>query len=170
MLTALELVEVQSNTKGVGTSFWKFRCDCGEVKILRASHVTGGKTKSCGCLMRKNEVLSFQKDLYRNHLSSLKRRSRKGKVLRVLDNELSFDDYVALCSQLCVYCGKIDERKYLVTGVTIKFNGIDRIDQLGYLKSNCQPCCGRHNRAKGAYSHTDYMEDIKLQYDYLFGG
>lgn len=28
---------------------WKFKCDCGKVKVLRGLDVRQGKTLSCGC-------------------------------------------------------------------------------------------------------------------------
>jgi len=33
--------------------FWKFRCECGKEKIIDKFSVIHGKTKSCGCLLRK---------------------------------------------------------------------------------------------------------------------
>ena len=35
---------------------WLCRCDCGETRIVRGSHLTGKNTRSCGCLDR--EVVS----------------------------------------------------------------------------------------------------------------
>lgn len=37
-------------------SMWLCRCDCGETRIVRGSHLTGKNTRSCGCLDR--EVVS----------------------------------------------------------------------------------------------------------------
>ena len=50
---------------------WKFKCDCGNTKILGYRHVIAGSTKSCGCLKNQREnkigekhgrllVISFQ--------------------------------------------------------------------------------------------------------------
>lgn len=47
MLTAIQEVGSQGNNK-----MWLFRCDCGNVKIIRASSFLTGKTKSCGCLTK----------------------------------------------------------------------------------------------------------------------
>ena len=43
-------------TKPRGIEFWKFKCDCGNYKILRKTNVTRRKegTKSCGCLLLEN--------------------------------------------------------------------------------------------------------------------
>ena len=40
-----------SPAKAIGQqAAWHFQCDCGTRKVIRKSHVTGGRTKSCGCL------------------------------------------------------------------------------------------------------------------------
>ena len=45
LLTALEYV---------GNSSWKCQCECGNIKVVKTSALTSGKTKSCGCLIGKN--------------------------------------------------------------------------------------------------------------------
>lgn len=37
-------------TKG----YWKARCACGNIKVVRGASLTSGNTKSCGCLAREN--------------------------------------------------------------------------------------------------------------------
>lgn len=37
------------NRRGRG-QFWRFKCDCGDETVKRASQVVGGFIKSCGCL------------------------------------------------------------------------------------------------------------------------
>lgn len=44
MLTAVEFVCVDT-----GHAHWRFRCDCGGEKVIRASHAKSGQIKSCGC-------------------------------------------------------------------------------------------------------------------------
>lgn len=45
MLTAIHRVE----NKGVNVQ-WLFKCDCGNERIIGLGNVSGGNTKSCGCL------------------------------------------------------------------------------------------------------------------------
>jgi len=49
-LISMETTKVGSNRHRL------FRCDCGTEKWIRTSHVTGGRTESCGCLNRKNKL------------------------------------------------------------------------------------------------------------------
>ena len=44
-LTAMCFVGTDSR----GRAWWKFRCECGEVKDLKSSNVKSGNTQSCGC-------------------------------------------------------------------------------------------------------------------------
>lgn len=36
-----------------GHGYWKCRCTCGNVKIIRGADILNGKTQSCGCLQRE---------------------------------------------------------------------------------------------------------------------
>ena len=49
-LTALEYVD-----QGPCGARWKFRCDCGNIKIINAYFVKTGQTKSCGCWNEENK-------------------------------------------------------------------------------------------------------------------
>lgn len=50
-LTALEFSHTER-----GTTFWKFKCDCGNIVERRVGNVLSGNTKSCGCY--KTEVMT----------------------------------------------------------------------------------------------------------------
>ena len=80
-------------------------------------------------------------DRYRWHCDNAKRRN--------LVNELSLEDYTAFRNQECYICYKPGEC------------GVDREDnQLGYIKSNCKPCCGRCNKMKGEMSLKEFVNAI----------
>lgn len=49
-LTALELTERRSPS---GDAYWKCKCKCGNITEVRKSRLSGGYTKSCGCLARE---------------------------------------------------------------------------------------------------------------------
>lgn len=61
------ITEKEKNT------YWDFRCDCGNIKTIRASNVLSGQTKSCGCIktsygeelieqILKNNKIQYQKE------------------------------------------------------------------------------------------------------------
>lgn len=47
-LTVIEIDHFQQSQHSKRT-FWKCRCDCGKITIVRSDSLTSGKTKSCGC-------------------------------------------------------------------------------------------------------------------------
>jgi hypothetical protein len=47
MLTAIKRVGSKDKK-----ALWLFRCDCGTEKVIPVTPVIGGKTKSCGCLLK----------------------------------------------------------------------------------------------------------------------
>lgn len=59
---------------------------------------------------------------------------------------LEVSDVESLIFQPCAYCGDPGDKVLR----TVKYNGIDRIDNaVGYESANCAACCGACNRAKG---------------------
>ena len=44
------VLERRGNTDHDCHSLWLCRCDCGTTRLVRGSHLTRGKSKSCGCL------------------------------------------------------------------------------------------------------------------------
>lgn len=49
LLKVIKFVRVQGQA-----SFWKCRCDCGKMTIVRSYHLNNGHTKSCGCFSQDN--------------------------------------------------------------------------------------------------------------------
>ena len=47
------LVAIELARRATGSNFWRFRCDCGNEKIIRTSNVRKGFTVSCGCRRRE---------------------------------------------------------------------------------------------------------------------
>lgn len=48
-LTAIELDRVEN-----GRTFWKCRCDCGNITVVAGGKLRNGSTKSCGCFKLEN--------------------------------------------------------------------------------------------------------------------
>ena len=48
-LEAVEFVEYEMLPSGKRRAVWKFKCDCGTVKIMPVANVKFGGTRSCGC-------------------------------------------------------------------------------------------------------------------------
>lgn len=52
MLTVIK--KAPKNNDKFNRTFWKCRCECGNIKNIPTSQLTGGMTKSCGCYYKKN--------------------------------------------------------------------------------------------------------------------
>lgn len=65
--------------------FFKFKCDCGNIKIFNLSRVRNGYIKSCGCLRKENSRKAVFKDLTGqkfNHLTVIEYiGQRKGRTM-----------------------------------------------------------------------------------------
>lgn len=59
-LTAIELDRVENNH-----TFWKCRCDCGNIAIIDGAKMRSGHTKSCGCFSLENVRRQRKKNEYK---------------------------------------------------------------------------------------------------------
>lgn len=82
---------------------------------------------------------------------------------RGLEWELSFDNWLAIISQPCVYGG--------CQGGLVSINrGIDRKENdKGYVAGNCQACCWLHNRFKSDILTHEQMLDASSRYGIACG-
>lgn len=86
----------------------------------------------------------WNKDIDPQYISYYKRAESKK-----LPFELSTEEFIELRDSKCEYCGQI------------KAKGIDRINSsLGYIKSNCLPCCTKCNMMKYTYSKKEFISHV----------
>jgi len=52
-LVAVERGADYVSPRGQVAARWRVRCDCGNERLVRSSHLTGGNTKSCGCVRQR---------------------------------------------------------------------------------------------------------------------
>ena len=135
-------------------------CDCGNIVNKPLHYVKNNGCKSCGCLRATSKMKAAgQASAYSLYLSY-----KNGAVTRKLDFLLSFEEFVELTGYLCSYCGTPP------SATTVKasyngnyvYNGIDRVDNtIGYVFSNCRPCCKTCNYAKHTLGLADFLSWIK---------
>lgn len=151
-------------------TYFLFKCDCGNEKIILGSLVKSGNTKSCGCLskeVKKSKIYPDNIGVTRQIILGYKRRAEN----RGFEWELTEEDVINIISKPCFYCGISASNMKITKNCKSGFayNGIDRMDpKYGYFPGNCVPCCSQCNRAKMALKRDDFMMWIKRVYEHNY--
>jgi hypothetical protein len=150
------------------TRYW-CQCACGRKKIVNYDSLVYGNSTTCGCLKHKNLERTQYRAMYKMYKYSAKKRKIAFK--------LTFKEFVKLTSYACHYCGVSPERKPIKSvknknidlenrGIVV--NGIDRKDnKIGYVLSNCVPCCPSCNYMKQDMHIDQFLRKIVQIYENL---
>jgi len=104
---------------------------------------TGRKYRNTHKEITKATRIGYDLSL-RGRFQKLKDNGRK----RNLEVSISLEEWTALVSLSCFYCGG---------NLPPKGTGIDRIDnKIGYILGNCRPCCTVCNLAKRALTEIEF--------------
>jgi len=96
-----------------------------------------------------------RKDWKNNSPKGRMGRYKKGAVERGLLFNLTFEKFVEITKQPCIYCGEFNPDK--------DFCGIDRVNSdNGYEPSNVAPCCSICNTMKWNYT-ADFMAEHMIK-------
>jgi hypothetical protein len=136
--------------------YWECLClSCGALKrVLEPNlkqNINGCKDCSCrrlgkdlGRWVRDNIQVSLNPKIaahFNNYRRIAKQKNRKF--------DISYAFFAEMVSKDCFYCGAIPRPIRASSYKNIVVNGIDRINNdLGYIESNCVPCCTRCNQEK----------------------
>lgn len=156
-------------------NYWEAECECGTRINVTSYRFKSGKTKSCGCLFRE---LASQRAYNLPHrlkdgeasLNQLYRNYKNNAIKRKLEFKLSINDFQLITKQNCFYCNVEPKQKVnlKVKNGDYIHNGIDRLDpNLGYIKSNCVPCCSNCNYAKMEQNLDDFKILITNIYNHF---
>jgi len=176
LLTVIEFAGYGVSSKNKRYTLWKCGCDCGGEKITSRNALVNGGTKSCGCLEIQRNLFLKGKGIQSNILppgeasfngyyANYIERAKKLKI----EFNLSKEDFKNLIYQNCHYCGNPPNRPYPPLGKKkpyngyIYINGIDRVDsnkEIGYILSNCVPCCEICNKAKRDLPPEEFQDWI----------
>lgn len=168
------LVTRRVDNQGRYVSF-ECECECGNIKIIRATDIKSGAIKSCGCLQkelaRKNKNSHWSLPIGEASRNALINSYKYGATRRGISFELTKDECEKLFKGDCVYCGSKPNsviRQKAANGEYI-YNGIDRVDNnIGYRMNNCVSCCKQCNYSKRELSERDFLDWINKVYMHQF--
>lgn len=102
------LVESFAYINTSGQSYWNCRCDCGNIKTIRSSHLKSGSVQSCGCLASELASKRAQK-IFVGKGYNIKHGGTKTRLYRIW----------AGMKQRCNYKKAINYNLYGARGVTV---------------------------------------------------
>ncbi len=144
------------------TKFWDCKCACGESTTVSATHLTTGHTRSCGCMKKR-----FGKDDYSAALKGIFFSYKNSAERRKLPFLLTFNFFSEEIFNNCYYCNSLPDTVKKRGKVTVKYNGLDRIDNLqGYTEDNVVPCCAYCNWIKRDFSADKFLTQVRKVYEH----
>lgn len=142
------------------------KCDCGNVTIARTYSLKKGLHQSCGCLSKEKMASRCYKGYGVSALHGIYQNYKRAAIKRKYEFKLSKSEFETLILQKCYYCGDSGSmtwasRNKIIVGDVYKYNGIDRVDNtIGYIPTNCVPCCDICNNSKSTLSVEQWREWI----------
>jgi len=156
-------------------SYWLCRCDCGNVKLVPATHLNRKNTKSCGCINKdrvgmKHAQWSGHGEISGNTWNQIVRCANGSKGRRVHDFEITIE-YIwelflkqnkrcTLTGTLLVFRGETGTYKQKNKAKTAS---LDRIDNnKGYIPGNVQWLHKDINMLKAKFNQGRFIELCRL--------
>jgi hypothetical protein len=160
-LTTIEFIGVEKTH-----SVYICECVCGNTTTAKYIGKKLSK-KSCGCrkyFRRFKRQKTQEKEL--NIYSTIYNRYRREAVERGYKFDLNYKLFVTLVQRNCFYCETPPSNKQQYNNrLEVLYNGIDRVDNsVGYLETNCVPCCSVCNSHKKSVTPTI----IQKAYEFLW--
>lgn len=152
---------------------YKCLCNCGNTTEIASVNLN--YTQSCGCIHKDALKIGHakQRGKARPHVQKPNGLSvlhgiflayKQGAKKRKIDFKINENEFAIITFLNCYYCNnkprKIKSKK---DSFAVRYmNGIDRFDNdIGYIMSNCVPCCKTCNYMKSKSSFTDWLHHMK---------
>lgn len=99
------VIEYAGRYRGYGGAVWKCRCQCGKEKLVRAEQLSGGGSRSCGCI--SSEIISERN-----------RRSASHGHTRNSTTSTEYKSWASMKSRCCNHKDK-DYHRYGARGIKV---------------------------------------------------
>ena len=156
----IELLAKNSEIKGKRGHLYKCKCtQCATYYNYPTNAILRKGFTGCRCV--SDTTQSSKKAIY----SAYKTNAKK----RCIEFDFEIADFVILAEQKCFYCGCLPSNKINSKELVgeWEYNGIDRIDNnKPYIKENLVPCCKKCNFFKSNHTKKDFLDHVKIIYEY----
>lgn len=169
-LTVLSLAHTKKFTskyrKNNTRSFWLCECLCNNQVTVVSYNLSSGTTQSCGC--RQKETLKQIKEI--RLITHPGRSAKLNKFVmyksaaktRKIDFKLTELEFYNIVEQACFYCDLPPSNISKRSDDVYYYSGIDRVDNnLGYIITNCVPCCKECNKIKNDSTLSVFLSRIE---------
>ncbi len=136
------------------------RCDCGGTTLSRKFELEKGRHKACLCGRTADRLSTRLPDhaaatnwIYHNYRKAAGRRGYQFKLTK--------EEFNRLIRMNCHYCGcgPSMSTSWVRGHSDFSYNGVDRKDNaIGYISSNCVPCCDICNNSKSTLTYDRWVE------------
>jgi hypothetical protein len=146
-----------------GLSMWVCLCECGHEGLVKSYDLCNGTSTQCwecgnkhaGIKRALPEGEAAFNQVYTQYVDNARNRN----IVWDLDKSLARFFF----GLPCVYCNSFPSNVYSPVRAKGSFiyNGIDRVSSsLGYVSTNCAPCCKLCNRMKMALSQEEFVDHV----------
>lgn len=147
------------------------QCECGNRLTVKYYRLTRGVTRSCrDCFVSPASGRPMLPDNL-GAKRAVRTQYRLEAKRRGIVFDLTEDQFNCLIALPCHYCGTPPSSSVKITTSAahddFRYTGIDRVDSsLGYILSNCVPCCKHCNIAKLDRPLDEWLAWIKRIYNF----
>ncbi len=158
--------------------FYTIKClRCKKLSYMRSDRFSGTQKLNTCCHCRQENAItkSIKRATPNTVFNVLYKHCENGAISRNYIFLLSLHEFKSIITKNCFYCGNEPQltgssKSINKSKIIVKNNGIDRIDNsIGYILSNCVPCCKMCNHMKKDYSKNDFLSHIDKIYNYNEG-
>lgn len=132
---------------------WKVVCDCGSQLYMSSRFIRKNEIRNCSpsCKFYQEQLNTPEQSLYGIY--------KRGAIKRKHSFKITMEQFNVFLYKNCFYCDGKPNNNLTVNNKTMRYNGIDRLDnKVGYEIDNCVSCCRFCNFAKRESSHKSFIE------------
>jgi hypothetical protein len=145
------------------------KCDCGNVKEVRAKYIRAGRVKTCGKCELGRRLMATRgrnRDTGPKGISMLYNRYVKQEMERGSTYILDHSVFTKKIQENCVFCGRSPlQRK---KGPRIPYHGlVELVRGQVVTDTDLVPCCNKCERWKGQDNYIEFLEHVLKIRDHI---